>query len=450
MFDSKKVGIKIASLRKRTGYSQERLADILCVTPQAISKWENGHSLPETSLLPVLTQIFSCTIDEIIMPAYSFDEKIEREKINITEKQAEHIANYIIKRLEDKNMDKEIIGLNDETVINAIRNMHPNIGNCEVVRGKPVKSHRHTSFNVTVSTLQNQFKLIERIYPKKDVELFNYELISSYSLNIPQIYHIDNENNIILIEDLSDGQVQGYQFDEDNDNGVFIRENYKPVLSAAAKLHMVFWENYDAFRKKGLDWRLESNENLLAHISGMEKDYKKYRTNEENGKIPKTWNIFENHIEIAKLDYFQTAIDILREKYTELLGTRFNKGKNITIIHGDMHPGNIFISKSSERTVKFIDLEAVRMGLCTEDLAMLIALHIEPDKNKAMPLLEYYHNCLCEKVNDYPFDIFIKDYKISIMENMFFTIRLINRGIYDFSMRDKAMRAFETFILGKE
>lgn len=79
MLDTKKVGIKIATLRKSTGLSQEKLAEMLHISPQAISKWENGHTLPETTLLPVLSQIFRCTIDDIIMPAYSFDEKIEEE-----------------------------------------------------------------------------------------------------------------------------------------------------------------------------------------------------------------------------------------------------------------------------------------------------------------------------------------------------------------------------------
>ncbi|MCL2373555.1 MAG: helix-turn-helix transcriptional regulator [Defluviitaleaceae bacterium] len=74
MLDSKKVGLKLASLRKAIGYSQEKLAEIMRVTPQAISKWENGHSLPETGSLPLLAQIFGCGIDDIIMPAYSSDE----------------------------------------------------------------------------------------------------------------------------------------------------------------------------------------------------------------------------------------------------------------------------------------------------------------------------------------------------------------------------------------
>ena len=154
-----------------------------------------------------------------------------------------------------------------------------------------------------------------------------------------------------------------------------------------------------------------------------------------------------SHIDLAKLDYFQSALDILREKYIELIDTRFHSGKNITVIHGDLHPGNTFISKAPGRAVKFIDMQAVRMGLGTEDLAMLLALHIEPGKKNALPLLEEYHRTLCESVADYPFGMLLEDYNISIMENMLFPLHLMNRGIFDFSMRDRAMRAFETFVL---
>jgi hypothetical protein len=87
------------------------------------------------------------------------------------------------------------------------------------------------------------------------------------------------------------------------------------------------------------------------------------------------------------------------------------------------------------------------MGLVSEDLAMLIALHIEPDKRKAQLLLDFYYDCLCESIKDYSYETFMNDYKIAIMENMVFTIRLLNREISDFKMRDKAIRAFESFVL---
>lgn len=449
MLDTKKVGIKIAALRKSIGLSQEKLAEMLNISSQAISKWENGHTLPETTLLPILSQIFRCAIDDIIMPAYSFDEKIEAEKPTLLEQQAEYIAKYVIQKMDGEIVSKENndLGIDNDTIISSIYSAFPNIGYCTVIKGKPVKNDGISIKSITISSSQKELKLLEKIYGKNDNELYRLNFIKEYTMAIPRIYHIDLEKKVVLMDDLSNDYIQGYDFDEYNENGDIIRQNYNAVLSSTAKLHSIFWEKYRSFEKIGLDWRLQSKENILSHISCMEKDYKKYRKNEESGKIPKIWMNFENNIDPVKLDYFQDAIQYLREEYPKLIDTRFNSGKNITIIHGDLHPGQTFMSKANDRTIKFVGLQAVRMGLCTEDLAMLLALHIESDKMYAKPLLDYYYQCLCEQVKDYPYEEFINDYKISIAENMFFTIRLINNGIFDFSMRDNAIKAYETFVI---
>lgn len=69
MFDMKKVGDQIALLRKEKGLTQDKLAESLSVSSQAVSKWENGHTLPETSLLPLLAKQLDCSIDTILMPS---------------------------------------------------------------------------------------------------------------------------------------------------------------------------------------------------------------------------------------------------------------------------------------------------------------------------------------------------------------------------------------------
>ena len=99
MLDIKQFGKRIAFLRRQNGMSQEQLADLLGISAQAISKWENGHTMPDTSLLPVLAQIFQCSIDEIIMPAYIFDPEIEEKKMDRMDWQARHLADYIIGQL---------------------------------------------------------------------------------------------------------------------------------------------------------------------------------------------------------------------------------------------------------------------------------------------------------------------------------------------------------------
>lgn len=54
---------QLAFLRKEQKMTQEELAGHLHVSSQAVSKWENGHSLPETALLPKLARILDTNID---------------------------------------------------------------------------------------------------------------------------------------------------------------------------------------------------------------------------------------------------------------------------------------------------------------------------------------------------------------------------------------------------
>lgn len=444
MLDTKQLGKRIALLRKQNGMSQEKLAELLCISPQAISKWENGHTTPETSLLPVLAQIFQCSIDEIIMPAYLFDLEIEEKKTNSWDLQAKKIADYIIRQLGGA-MPEESIGLDDAAIIEAVRKIHPNIGNYQITRGKPETHNRYISLYITVTTAQQEFRLLEKIYRGEDKELLGYELFNWYVAAVPQVYCIDFDKNILLIEELTDS-IQGVCFDENNENGRIFRNNYCAVLDEVAKVHAAFWEREDAFRKIGFDSRHETKESLLAHIGGMEKDFLAYLEKEKAGRIPKVWNGLRNTIDAAKLDYFHNAIQFLRQRYVPLIDERFHADKNITIVHGDLHPGNIFVSKPPCSSVNMIDMEAVRVGLCTEDLAMLLALHIMSDKECAKPLLDYYYKCLCQYVKGYFYEMFMEDYRVSVAEAMFYPIRLINCGVYDFVMRDRAIMAYESFV----
>lgn len=66
MINIEKVGKQIYTLRKAKGLSQEALADILNVSPQAISKWENSKALPETATLPLLAKALGSSIDNIL------------------------------------------------------------------------------------------------------------------------------------------------------------------------------------------------------------------------------------------------------------------------------------------------------------------------------------------------------------------------------------------------
>lgn len=69
MLDTVKAGKQIALFRKNRGLTQEDVAGQLGISPQAVSKWENGHTMPELSLLVELSELLGCTIDQILFPA---------------------------------------------------------------------------------------------------------------------------------------------------------------------------------------------------------------------------------------------------------------------------------------------------------------------------------------------------------------------------------------------
>lgn len=62
---SKELCDRIGQLRKQKGLTQEQLASRLGVTSQAVSKWENELSCPDVALLPVISDVFGISMDEL-------------------------------------------------------------------------------------------------------------------------------------------------------------------------------------------------------------------------------------------------------------------------------------------------------------------------------------------------------------------------------------------------
>lgn len=70
--DSINIGGKIKKLRREHGLTQEQLAELVGISFQAVSKWENNIALPYITLVPRLARIFGVSIDELF--DYSKDE----------------------------------------------------------------------------------------------------------------------------------------------------------------------------------------------------------------------------------------------------------------------------------------------------------------------------------------------------------------------------------------
>ncbi len=98
--NQEQIGKFIAELRKEKELTQEELAEKLGVNVKSISRWENGKTMPDLSLLPILSKALNVEISELLngrkmtkeelielkdtiekLIEYSQNEKIDKSKI---------------------------------------------------------------------------------------------------------------------------------------------------------------------------------------------------------------------------------------------------------------------------------------------------------------------------------------------------------------------------------
>ena len=61
--DTKEILLK---LRTKSGFSQDELAEKLFVTRQAVSRWENGDTVPNTETLKLLSKLYNVSINTLL------------------------------------------------------------------------------------------------------------------------------------------------------------------------------------------------------------------------------------------------------------------------------------------------------------------------------------------------------------------------------------------------
>ena len=90
-----KIGRFIAECRKKASFTQMQLAEKLGITDKAVSKWERGIAMPDTSIMLELCDILRISVNELLS-----GEKISMENNN---QKNEQLLFDMAKELEQKN-----------------------------------------------------------------------------------------------------------------------------------------------------------------------------------------------------------------------------------------------------------------------------------------------------------------------------------------------------------
>ena len=153
------IGKYIFELRKEKNMTQEQLAEKMGVTNKSISRWENGNTLPDISLLVQLSDILNTTLPELINGRKMTKEELLAQK--------ETINNLIQIETENK------IGYNQKAL-------------GMLMIGLPL---------ITLSIVDNNIHYLEYIFTQNANQFVNGLMIGlGITLNICGIYKLAKDN----------------------------------------------------------------------------------------------------------------------------------------------------------------------------------------------------------------------------------------------------------------
>lgn len=102
--NQEKIGKFICELRKEKNWTQYDLAEKVVISRQAVSKWERGVTIPDSSTLLILSQLFDVTINELLL-----GERINSKDNNTKEKMEKITLGIVDDYINNKRKLKRII-----------------------------------------------------------------------------------------------------------------------------------------------------------------------------------------------------------------------------------------------------------------------------------------------------------------------------------------------------
>ena len=91
--DQIKIGKFIAECRKKTGLTQMQLAERLNITDRAVSKWENGRSMPDSSIMLELCRELNINVNDLlcgeVVSMENYNKKLEDNLLELTKQKQE-------------------------------------------------------------------------------------------------------------------------------------------------------------------------------------------------------------------------------------------------------------------------------------------------------------------------------------------------------------------------
>ena len=175
-------------------------------------------------------------------------------------------------------------------------------------------------------------------------------------------------------------------------------QDYRRIVRTWARFHAAWWNN----PRLGADLGTWTDAHSAAgYVTRLEAAFQTF-ADHVGDRLPKP----RRHL----IERFLAA--------APRLAARYQTRHNLTIAHGDAHSWNCLLPRDNSDDVRLFDWDCWRLGLGTDDLAYMMAVHWYPDlrHEREQPLLEEYHRTLTENgVHQYTPQDLQADYRLSVL-----------------------------------
>ena len=211
------LGRRIKELRKTRNITQQDLAEMLGVSYQAISRWENSITSPDITALPVLANIFNVTVDYLLDVNINENTQIIE---NIYKQSWELCVNQKHKEAQELLEEKTKLFPNNYFLKNELLNIYYVLmydDDKEIYQDKIIDLANEIIKNCLISDYKfSAFKALILIYGSKNEFTKGKELLellpdSSYSKDHLKEYTLTGDEKEIAIQEQTDNILSSFE-----------------------------------------------------------------------------------------------------------------------------------------------------------------------------------------------------------------------------------------------
>lgn len=178
-----KFGAYISRLRKERDMPQSKLADILNVTRQAVSKWERGEGFPDISILCEVANVFGVSVDTLLGAGEASNSE----------------AAILSSVTQNQEIAKEVF--EDKGVVQDVINIAPYLkaSTLSAIAEKLARHNINISKIVELAEFMNDESII-KLFQNSDLEKLDDELLDRL------VPFLDQDSLYVLLEKFMNGE----------------------------------------------------------------------------------------------------------------------------------------------------------------------------------------------------------------------------------------------------